>query len=108
MSVSASGQPDLDLWGLVGGVIVHHQMHVRPLWNCGVDPFQKVEELGCAMALVAFADHRADCDVERGKQRCGAAADVGVGSPFGDARCYRQHRLFPIQSLDGIFRSRTA
>ena len=79
-------------------------MYVRPFRNRGVDLFQKVEELGRPVALVAFADHRASRDVERGKQRCRSMADVGMGSPLGDARRHRQHRLFPVQCLNlGFF-----
>ena len=81
--VRAAGQPRLDFRRLVRGVIVHHQMYVRPFRNRGVDLFQKVEELGRPVALVAFADHRASRDVERGKQRCRSMADVGMGSPLG-------------------------
>ena len=60
-------KPGLDLRRLVGGVVVHHQMHVRPFRHGCVDLLEEVEKLGRPVAFVAFADHRPCCDVERGK-----------------------------------------
>src|SRR3546814_6275266 len=69
MPMRAAGKPCLDLRRLVGGIIVHHEVDVRPLGHLGVDPPEEVEELGRPMALVAFSDHGAGGDIERGEQR---------------------------------------
>lgn len=59
----APRQPGLDPGCLVGGVVIHHQMDIRPCRHLGINPLEEVEELGGAMALVAFADHGAGGDV---------------------------------------------
>ena len=57
--------PGLDPRRPVSGVVVHHEMDVRPFRHGGIDTFEKVEELGCPMTLVAFADDGARGDVKR-------------------------------------------
>src|SRR3546814_12269750 len=67
----AACEPDLDLWRLVGRIVVHHEVDVWPLGDRGVDPLEEVEELGCPMALVAFPDHGAGGNVEQiGRASC--------------------------------------
>src|SRR3546814_7446705 len=73
---------------------------VWPLGDRGVDPLEEVEELGCPMALVAFPDHGAGGNVERGEQGCRAIADVGMGAPLRNPRRHGQDRLLAIQRLD--------
>lgn len=51
MPVWAAREPGLDPWCIVGGIVVHHQMHVRPIGHFGVDPLQKVEEFGRSVTL---------------------------------------------------------
>src|SRR3546814_10182423 len=80
MPMRAAGKPCLDLRRLVGGIIVHHEVDVRPLGHLGVDPPEEVEELGRPMALVAFSDHGAGGDIERGEQGCRAITDISVRS----------------------------
>src|SRR3546814_16302756 len=70
MPMRAACEPGLDLWRLVGRLVVHHEVDVWPLGDRGVDPLEEVEELGCPMALVAFPDHGAGGNVERGEQGC--------------------------------------
>ena len=103
----AARQLSLDLWRFVGGIVVHHEMNVRPFGHLGIDPLKEVEELSCPVAFVAFADHRPCGDVERCEQRRRSVADVGVGPPFRHARCHRQDRLFAIQRLNLRFFVRT-
>lgn len=104
MPMRAARQPGLDLWRLVGGVVVHHEVYVRPLGHLGVDSLEEVEELGGPVPLVTFSDHGAGGDVERGEQGRRAIAYVGMCSAFGHTGCHRQDRLLTIQRLDlGFF-----
>ena len=41
MPMRAARQPGLDLRRLVGGVVVHYDVDVRPLRHRGVDPLEK-------------------------------------------------------------------
>src|SRR3546814_16713931 len=79
MPMRAACEPGLDLWRLVGRIVVHHEVDVWPLGDRGVDPLEEVEELGCPLALVAFPDHGAGGNVERGDPGCRSLADVGLG-----------------------------
>src|SRR3546814_3399063 len=46
MPMRAACEPGLDLWRLVGRIVVHHEVDVWPLGDRGVDPLEEVEELG--------------------------------------------------------------
>src|SRR5436190_22043 len=82
-------QPSFDGRGFMGGVIVHDNVDVEALRNLRVDLLKKIEELGCSVALVAFADHKSGCNVEgREKRRC-AVADIGMGPTFWNAGHHR-------------------
>ena len=83
--VRAFGEPGADRLRLVGGVIVHHQMHVEIARNLGVDGAQELQELPGTVALVAAADHLAGRHVERGKQRERAVPSVVVAAALGFA-----------------------
>src|SRR6266446_9703209 len=85
---------------LVGCVIVHHEMNVQIVWNSGFDLIEKLAEFCGAMASIALADDPAGCDVEGGKQRCGAMALVVVTTARRLARSHGQHRLTAVQRLD--------
>ena len=61
---------------------------------------EKVEELGCAVPLIALSDHRTGCDVESGKERRGAIADIGMRPSLGHAGGHGQDRLLTVQCLD--------
>src|SRR3546814_4184459 len=54
----------------------------------------------CVSDLVAFPDHGAGGNVERGEQGCRAIADVGMGAPLRNPRRHGQDRLLAIQRLD--------
>jgi hypothetical protein len=49
-------------------------MNVQIARNSGFDLIEKLAELLGAMTSITLADDPADCDVEGGKQRCGAMA----------------------------------
>ena len=74
-------------------------MDVETLGNARVDLLQEIQELGGAMAFVAFADHKAGRDVEGREQRCCAVADIRVSSALRDARHHGQDRLLAIKGL---------
>ncbi|MFJ1656889.1 hypothetical protein ACIOC2_37215, partial [Streptomyces sp. NPDC088337] len=48
---------------------------------------------------LAFPEHLAGGDVERGEQVRGAVPDVVVGAFLGRVEGHRQHRLGPVQGL---------
>ena len=52
------------------------------------------------MAFIAFPDHGAGGDIERGKERCRPVASAGMRPPPGHAGCHGQDRLLAIQRLD--------
>lgn len=92
--------PGLDPRRPVSGVVVHHEMDVRPFRHGGIDTFEKVEELGCPMTLVAFADDGARGDVERCEQGRRTVADISGGAPLRHAQRQGQNRPLAIQHLD--------
>ena len=49
-------QPGLDRGGLVGGVVVHHDVDVQPLGDVSVNHLEDVEELSGPVATVALTD----------------------------------------------------
>src|SRR5437660_2311232 len=85
---------------LVGCVIVHDQMDVQIARNSGFDLIEKLTELFGAMAPVTLADDPTGCDIEGGKQRCGAMAFVVVTAALHLARSHGQHRLAAVQRLN--------
>jgi len=84
----------------MGSVIVHDEVHVQTVGNSGFDLIEKLAELYGAMALVALSDDPAGCDVEGGKQRCGAVALVVVTATRRLARSHGEHGLAAVQRLD--------
>lgn len=94
------GQPVADQRRLVGRVIVHNEMNVQTIWNGGFDLIEKLAELFGAMAPVTLANDPAGCDVQGGKQRCGAMALVVVTTARRLARSHGQHGLAAVQRLD--------
>ena len=58
--VRAARQPRFYARRFVRGIVVHHQMHLRPVRHGSVDLFEEVEELGRPMS---FARPRAGCDL---------------------------------------------
>jgi hypothetical protein len=95
-----AGQPGPDLGGVVGGVVVAHQVHGQFGGHGLVDRGQELLELDRPVAPVQFADDGAAGDVEGGEQAGDAVPQVVMGAPFGHARHHRQHRLGAVQGLD--------
>lgn len=58
MPMGAARQPGLYFRCLVGGIVVHHEMNIRPLRHLRVDPLEKVEEFGCLVTFVAMVNKR--------------------------------------------------
>ena len=75
MPARALGEPIADRFGLVGGVVVHHQMDVEVARHVGLDLVEELPELAGTVLGVAAADDRTGGDVERGEQR-GSACRV--------------------------------
>ena len=67
-------QPRFDLWRLVGGVVVEHQMHVARLENGAINATQIAQKFLRAVAWQAFADDHAGLHIERCEQRGRAVA----------------------------------
>ncbi|ACS60265.1 hypothetical protein Rleg_5443 (plasmid) [Rhizobium leguminosarum bv. trifolii WSM1325] len=66
MPVWAARESGLDPRRLVGRIVVHHQMHFRPIRHFGIDPLQEIEEFSGQVTLVAMTDYRPSGNVERG------------------------------------------
>lgn len=66
--VWAARQPSLNFPRLVGGIVVHHEVDVRPVGHRGVDALEEVEELGRPMVFIALADDGTGGNVERREQ----------------------------------------
>src|SRR6266508_669576 len=69
MIVRPAGEPRLNLWGFVGGIVIHDDMDIEPFGDLSIDLFGEVRELSRPMTLVAFADDEPRGDIECGKQR---------------------------------------
>ena len=100
MPIWPTSQPGLDLRGFMGGIIVHHQMHLRALRYTAVDLFQEIQELLCPVTFVAFANDEARGNIKRCKQRGGSMAHAIVGTSFNYALHHLKNRLLPVQGLD--------
>ena len=49
-------EPRLYLGGFVGGIVIHDDMDIEPFGDLSINLFEEVQELGCPVTLVAFAD----------------------------------------------------
>ena len=67
---------------LVGRVVVDDEVDVESLGHGLIDALEEGEELLMAVARPALGEDRAGGDVEGGKQRGGAVADIIVGDAF--------------------------
>ena len=67
-----AGEPRFPGRGLVGGVIVEHQMDVEIGRHGLLDRGQELAEFDRAVTLVAAADDMAGGDIQSGEQRGGA------------------------------------
>src|SRR5213079_2794100 len=100
MIVRPAGEPRLNLWGFVGGIVIHDDMDIEPFGDLSIDLFEEVQELGRPVTLVAFADDEPRGDIECCKQRGRTMPHVAVRATFGYARHHRQDRLLAIECLD--------
>src|SRR5258708_6148677 len=86
-------EPRLNFLGLVGGIVVQHQMDRKIGRNVAIDLLQELAELDGAMAWPAPADHRSRGDVQ-GREKAGCAmAFVIVSSTLGLPGHHRKDRL---------------
>ena len=81
-------EPGLYLGGFVGGIVIHDDMDIEPFGDLSINLFEEVQELGCPVTLVAFADDEPRGDIECGKQRGRTVPHVAVRATF---RCARHH-----------------
>ena len=63
MPARSPGKPVADQRRLMGGVVIHHDMHGEVGRNGGFDLVQEFAELGGTVARIALADHPAGGDV---------------------------------------------
>jgi hypothetical protein len=78
-------------------------MDVKPFRNPGIDLFEEVQELGCAVSPVALADDEPRGDIERGKQRGRTMPHIAVRTTLRYAGHHRQDRLLAIECLNLAF-----
>lgn len=67
MIMRSAGEPGLDLGRFVGGIVIHDDMDIEPFGDSSIDLFEEVQELGCPVTLVAFADDEPRGDIECGE-----------------------------------------
>jgi len=78
-----AGEPRLDLGGLMDGIVIHDDMDIGPFRDSSIDLFEELQELGCPVTLVAFADYEPRGDIDCGKQRGRTLPHVAVRATFG-------------------------
>ena len=64
MIMRPAGEPCLDLWGFVGGIVIHDDMDIELFRDLSIDFLEEVQELGRSVTLVAFADDEPGGDIE--------------------------------------------
>ncbi len=77
-----TGQPGFNVGMFVGGVVVHHQVHIEVGQDVAVQVLEKGQEFLMTMAGFALRDHAAIEDIEGRKERGGAVAEVVVSDAF--------------------------
>src|ERR1700722_2084036 len=98
-----AGQPSLDLWMLMSGVVVDNGMNDFAGGHLGFHGIEEADELLMAGALHAAANDLALEHVEGGKEGSGAVADVVMGHRSATALLDRQTGLGAVQRLDLAF-----
>jgi hypothetical protein len=93
-------QPTLHAGMFMRAVVVHHDMQLQMVWKLFVQPFEKFQELLVAMPRIAFSDHFAFGQLQRGKERGRPVPLVVVGHRSAATALERQSRLRAIQGLD--------
>ena len=95
-------QPSFHRGSLVSRIVVHHQVNGHAVLDRDrfIDLGQELQELLVPMTAIAFADDFPGCNIQGGKERGDAVANVVVGSSFGLARGHGQYRLGSVEGLD--------
>ena len=99
------GQPCLDLWMLVLGVIVSDGVNDLPGRNRALDLGEEADELLMPMTRDAPANEIPFDRIERGEKRCRAVAFVVVGHRRAFAALERQARLVRSSAWIWLFSS---
>ena len=92
-------KPVLHRRRLVSTVIVHDQVHIQIIRHLLIDSFQKLQEFLAAMTTMQTANDFTGGNIQRGKQRRRAVAQIVMRASFGNPRGQRQNRLGAIQRL---------
>src|SRR5258707_1604694 len=93
-------EPRPNFLGLVGGIVVQHQMDGKIGRNGTIDLIQEFAELDGAMAWPALTDDRSRGDVQRSEETGGAMAFVIVSATLNLAGQHRKDRLATAQRLN--------
>jgi hypothetical protein len=64
MIMRPPSEPRLNLWGFVGGIVIHDDMDIEFFGDLSIDLFEEVQELGRPVTLVAFADDEPRGDID--------------------------------------------
>ena len=100
MEARVPDHPALDRGGLVGGIVVHHQMHVELGRYVGLDGVEELAELERAVAALELTDHPTRLGIQRGEQTGGSMPQVVVGAAFGLSRAHGQQGSGAFQCLN--------
>jgi hypothetical protein len=95
------GQKGVDLFGLVRGEVVEDDVNLAPAGLMSHHLAQEGHELGRGVPLGGFPYHRAGPDVEGGVERQGVVTVVLEPVALRPARGQGQHRIEPVEGLDG-------
>ena len=93
-------EPVADRRGLVGRVVVDHQVDVEVGRDVGLDGAQELKELSGPVTLEAAPDHFAGRDIEGREERRRPVALVIMTAPLRLTGPHGQQRLAAIQGLD--------
>ena len=93
-------QPESYLGVLVSGIVVDDEVDREIVGHGLVDAFEEAKKLLMAMAWFAFGEDRPGSDVEGGKERGGAMANVVMSDSFHVTEAHRQHRLSAVEGLN--------
>ena len=96
----AAGEPRFDGRGLVGGVIIEHEMDVEIGRHGLLDLAEELAEFDRTVTLVAAADDVAGSNVQSGEQRGRAVTLVVMTTPLDLTGAHRQQRLGSVECLD--------
>src|SRR3984893_12485761 len=93
-------EPRPNFLGLVGGIVVQHQMDGKLSRNGTIDLIQEFAELDGTMVWPALTDHRSRGCVQRSEETGGAVAFVIVGATLNLAGQHGKDRLATAQRLN--------